>query len=151
MFFFLKNSYAHTLSNCHQFEANTIHIFALSDVCPKCVIRKSVFLIAFHFIYFFRCFKSINFAHNTYQHFIRALPLKPFQRCYLNLSTRIQCVRLLWFNICWHFCRLAHEIGNVDTGYRHCCWLAATAVIIAVFIAITIVAVNRIGSILHVQ
>lgn len=98
MFFFLINSYAHTLSNCHQFEANTIHTFTLSDVCPKCVIRKSVFLIAFHFIYFFRCFKSINFAHNTYQHFIRALPLKPFQRCYLNLSTRIQCVRLLCFD-----------------------------------------------------
>lgn len=57
---FLQNTYTR-LSNCHQFSEYTIYLYINRDVCPKCVIPKSV---SFYIIScFFRCFKSINFIH----------------------------------------------------------------------------------------
>lgn len=84
----------------------------------RSVSFEKVFFISIRSFFSSLLFQKHQFYTHSYQRLIRALLLKPLQRCHLNLSTRIQRVCTLWFNICWHFRRLAHEIGNVDTGWR---------------------------------
>lgn len=69
-------------------QRNAIYIYfkrRMPEVChsKKCFLYHIAFLSLFYF------FKSINFIHTHMNIFIRALLLKSFQRCYLNLSTRI--------------------------------------------------------------